>query len=65
MQLQPNLSEEDKQNIAKIFSEELLEMSNFWSMVGKAEIEDYLEDDLKRFPEIIKQEMMRRKAKVS
>lgn len=66
MILQGNLTLEEKQQVAKIFGEELKSWGEWWidSSSLSERIEHYLATDLERFPQIIHEEMIRKGAKV-
>lgn len=66
MQMLPNLSMEDKKKIAKLFSEALDAGASTWAynQNNKDYINDYLENDLKRFPNQIREYMLSLGAKI-
>lgn len=66
MILQGNLSQEEKAKVAKIFGEELKAMGEWWIEFSShpVMVEENLISDLEAFPKIIREEMIRKGAKV-
>lgn len=64
MKLVAGLTEEEMKEVIKAFSEELIAMGEYYRDEPFNFLKDYLEDDLERFPKMIREEMLRRKAKV-